>query len=199
MKNVVLSNRVLHASKDVKLINLKQESLIRYNELKEKLKQNARKEIYYKVENIRILKEIKDNEYYKLDGHKNFDSFIKDYRMAKTQVYVYLRLANAMEKGILAEQYIIENGINESLAIIKNKKTIKTKKIRRDSINSLSFKLKNQASYDFYKNNVKFIAFMLDTIFLNDRNYLQKLFQKYSNLHLDKKVVNIADLLEKFQ
>ncbi|WP_434757422.1 chromosome replication/partitioning protein (plasmid) [Borrelia puertoricensis] len=184
MKNVVLSNRILDTDEDTKSLELKHKNLDRYNELKEKLKQNARKEIYYKVESIRILKEIKDNEYYKLDGHKNFDSFIKSYRMAKTQVYAYLRLANAIEEGMLAEQYIIENGINESLAIIKNKESITIKKSRQNAIKPLRFQLKSQDSYDFYKDHSKFTAFVLDTLFSNDKNYLKKLFKEYCGLNL---------------
>ncbi|WP_025407132.1 chromosome replication/partitioning protein [Borrelia hermsii] len=185
MKNVVLSNRILDTDEDTKSLELKHKNLDRYNELKEKLKQNARKEIYYKVESIRILKEIKDNGYYKLDGHKNFDSFIKSYRMAKTQVYAYLRLANAIEEGMLAEQYIIENGINESLAIIKkNKESIAIKKSRQKAINPLRFQLKSQDSYDFYKQNSKFTSFVLDTLFLKDKNYLKKLFKEYCGLNL---------------
>ncbi|AHH05720.1 chromosome replication/partitioning protein (plasmid) [Borrelia miyamotoi] len=184
MKNVVLSNRILDTDENTKSLEFKNENLDRYNELKEKLKQNARKEIYYKVENIRILKEIKDNEYYKLDGHKNFDNFIKSYRMAKTQVYAYLRLANAIEDGLLAEQYIIENGINESLAMIKNKESVKIKKSRQNPIKPLRFQLKSQDSYDFYKEHSKFTAFILDTLFSNDKNYLDKLFKQYSGLKL---------------
>ncbi|AHH11567.1 chromosome replication/partitioning protein (plasmid) [Borrelia coriaceae] len=184
MKNVILNSRILNTNENTESTALKHENLVRYNELKEKLKQNARKEIYYKVENIRILKEIKDNEYYKFDGHKNFDSFIKSYRMAKTQVYAYLRLANAIAEGMLAEQYIIENGINESLAIIKDKVSQTVRKSKQNSIKPLRFQLKSQESYNFYKENSKFTAFVLDTLFSNDRNYLNILFKKYSSLNL---------------
>ncbi|WP_330730502.1 chromosome replication/partitioning protein [Borrelia turicatae] len=184
MKDVVLSNRILDSDEDTKSLEFEHKNLGRYNELKEKLKQNARKEIYYKVENIRILKEIKDNEYYKLDGHKNFDSFIKSYKMAKTQVYAYLRLASAMEEGMLEERYIIENGINESLAIIKNKESVTIKKSRQNPIKPLRFQLKSQESYDFYKEHSKFTAFVLDTLFSNNKNYLDKLFKEYSGLNL---------------
>ncbi len=39
-----------------------------YKTLKEKLNDNFKKEILHRVENIKILKEIKDNQYYKFDG-----------------------------------------------------------------------------------------------------------------------------------
>ncbi|WP_210362569.1 chromosome replication/partitioning protein, partial [Borreliella garinii] len=58
-----------------------------YKTLKEKLKANFKKEIVHKVENIRILKEIKDNKYYKLDGYRSFDAFTKEFYVAKSQAY----------------------------------------------------------------------------------------------------------------
>ncbi|WP_024653192.1 chromosome replication/partitioning protein [Borrelia persica] len=205
MKYVVLSNRILDINKDNKLLCSRDEALARYNELMAKMKQNSKKEIYYKVENIRILKEIKDNEYYKLEGHKSFDKFIESYRMAKTQVYAYLRLANAMEKGILAEQYIIEHGINESLALIKERKLLKLKRSTQDLVKPLRFQLETYESYDFYKKNSKFISFLLEKLFADDKTYLDKLFQEYSYFKLKKKLSkrkddlhNTNECLEKF-
>ncbi|PRR29441.1 chromosome replication/partitioning protein, partial [Borreliella burgdorferi] len=58
-----------------------------YKTLKEKLNDNFKKEIFHRVENIKILKEIKDNQYYKFDGYKTFLDFIKDFDVAKTQAY----------------------------------------------------------------------------------------------------------------
>ncbi|WP_210378790.1 chromosome replication/partitioning protein, partial [Borreliella garinii] len=105
-------------------------ALNHYNSLKEKLKINSKKEIYCKLETLKILKEIKDNEYYKLDGYKSFEAFSKDYRLARAQVYNYLKIANAIEDGVIQEEFLIKNGILETLIILRNKesKTIKKSK-----------------------------------------------------------------------
>ncbi|WP_336510937.1 chromosome replication/partitioning protein, partial [Borreliella valaisiana] len=60
-----------------KNLNNKEEIIEHYNTLKTQLKSNLQQGVYSKIENMKILKEIKDNEYYKLDGYKNFNSFIK--------------------------------------------------------------------------------------------------------------------------
>ncbi len=88
-----------------------------YKTLKEKLKTNFKKEIFHKVENIRILKEIKDNQYYKFDGYKNFLDFVKDFNVAKSQAYKYLKLAAALQDGVLNDDYVIKNGIHNSFNI----------------------------------------------------------------------------------
>ncbi|MGF7102068.1 chromosome replication/partitioning protein [Borreliella kurtenbachii] len=49
---------------------------------------------------MKILKEIKDKEYYKLDGYQNFEIFTRNYKIAKSQAYEYLRMANAIEEGL---------------------------------------------------------------------------------------------------
>ncbi len=48
--------------------------------------------------------------------------------MARTQVYIYLKLAKALQAGILNEDYIIENGIYDSLDLIEGQKTSIIKK-----------------------------------------------------------------------
>ncbi|WP_210380022.1 chromosome replication/partitioning protein, partial [Borreliella garinii] len=82
------------------------ESEERYKNLKQRLKSSFQQEIYYKMEVIKILKEIKDNEYYKLDGYRTFEDFIKDYHLARSQAYDYLKIANAIEEGVLEEAYV---------------------------------------------------------------------------------------------
>ncbi|AHH09040.1 chromosome replication/partitioning protein (plasmid) [Borrelia anserina] len=178
MGTIILNNRILDSKKDINSAKLRKD-LVRYSELKEKLKQNFRKEIYYKVATIRILKEIKDNEYYKMDGYNNFDSFIKNYKLAKTQVYAYLRLANAIEEGLLEEQYIIENGINNSLSLIKNQESKTVKKSKQNPIKPLRFQLGNRDSYDFYKKNAKFTSFLMDKIFKDKKDLLEEIMKEY--------------------
>ncbi|SCW39729.1 Putative plasmid partition protein [Borreliella japonica] len=160
----------------------KEEIFAHYNDLKNSLKTNIKKKIFYKVESIRILKEIKDNEYYKLDGYKSFDAFIKDYKLARTQVYIYLKLAKALQAGILNEDYIIENGINDSLDLIEGQETSIVKKSKQNPIKPLRFQLKTQESCDFYKKNAKFTSFMMHEVFENQKDLINKLLKKYKRL-----------------
>ncbi|WP_210362373.1 chromosome replication/partitioning protein [Borreliella garinii] len=157
-------------------------ALNHYNSLKEKLKINSKKEIYCKLETLKILKEIKDNEYYKLDGYKSFEAFSKDYRLARAQVYNYLKIANAIEDGIIQEEFLIKNGILETLIILRNKESKTIKKSKQNCIKPLRFQLKKQESYDFYKKHAKFTSFMMDEIFENQKDFLNKLLKKYKQL-----------------
>ncbi|AHH07735.1 Putative plasmid partition protein (plasmid) [Borrelia crocidurae DOU] len=150
-----------------------------YNSLKDKLKENFKREIYYKVESMKILKEIKDNEYYKLDNYKSFEGFIKDYKVAKTQAYAYLRLANALHDGIIEENYIIENGIHNALDLIGHEGSKAVKKSKQNKIKPLRFQLKKQASYDFYKKNSKFTGYLLDMLFENEKEIIEKFLKKF--------------------
>ncbi|MBB6032082.1 hypothetical protein HNR35_001085 [Borreliella spielmanii] len=157
-------------------------ALNHYNSLKEKLKINSKKEIYCKLETLKILKEIKDNEYYKLDGYKSFEAFSKDYRLARAQVYNYLKIANAIEDGIIQEEFLIKNGILETLIILRNKESKTIKKSKQNPIKPLRFQLKKQESYDFYKNNAKFTAFILEELLENQKDLIKKLLKKYKEL-----------------
>lgn len=161
------------------------ESKISYYEtLKEKLKTNFKKEIFHKVENIRILKEIKDNQYYEFDGYKNFLDFVKDFNVAKSQAYKYLKLATALQDGVLNEDYVIKNGIHNSFNYIKDKESPSLKKSKENPIKPLRLKLKTQESYDFYKSKAKFTSFMMNEIFENQKDLINKLMKKYDELKI---------------
>ncbi|AHH11639.1 chromosome replication/partitioning protein (plasmid) [Borrelia coriaceae] len=174
--NIKINNRILVNEEE------QDDVMNYYNSLKEKLKENFKREIHYKVEAIKILKEIKDNEYYKLDNYNSFESFVKQYKVAKTQAYAYLKLANALQNGILEEGYIIENGIHNSLVLIENKKNKTMKKSRQKPIRSLRFQFENQESYDFYKKNAKFTSFLMDVLFREKKDLLEEFMKKYKNL-----------------
>ncbi|ACN93334.1 MULTISPECIES: chromosome replication/partitioning protein [Borreliella] len=60
---------------------------------------------------MKILKEIKEKKYYKLDSYQNFEMFTRNYKIAKNQAYKYLRIVNIIEEGLVLEKDIIENGI----------------------------------------------------------------------------------------
>ncbi len=182
---IELNKRVLSGVADPdgeKKIITKEEIFAHYNDLKNRLKTNIKKKIFYKVESIRILKEIKDNKYYKLDGYKSFDAFIRDYKLARTQVYIYLKLAKALQAGILNENYIIENGIYDSLDLIEGQKTSIIKKSKQNPIKPLRFQLKSKESYDFYKSNAKFTGFLLDKLFNNEKEIIKRIMKEYKQL-----------------
>ncbi len=78
---------------------------------------------------MKVLKEIKDKEYYKLDNYSSFDDFAKDYRLARTQTYKYLKIATAIEEGLIEEKYVVKNGINDTICLLKTKESPSLKKI----------------------------------------------------------------------
>ncbi|WP_421136320.1 chromosome replication/partitioning protein (plasmid) [Borreliella yangtzensis] len=153
----------------------------RYNILKKKLYVNLREGVSNKIECMKILKEIKDNEYYKLDGYKSFDAFIKDYDVAKTQAYNYLKIANAIEAGVIEEQYVLNNGFRLILSALKDKESPSLKKSKQNPIKPLRFQLKKQESYDFYRSNSKFTGFLLDRLF-DEKEIIKKIMKEYKQL-----------------
>ncbi|WP_024653097.1 chromosome replication/partitioning protein [Borrelia persica] len=173
--NIKINNRVLGNNEQENVMNY-------YNSLKDKLKENFKREIHYKIESMRILKEIKDNEYYKLDGHNSFESFVKEYKVAKTQAYAYLKLASALQEGILKEEYIIEHGIHNALILIVKEGSRTVKKSKRNPIKPLRFQLKNKESYDFYKKNAKFTSFLMDELYKDKKDLLEEFMKKFKNL-----------------
>ncbi|AEL19396.1 chromosome replication/partitioning protein [Borreliella bissettiae] len=176
---IEISDRIIVKEEIKKNLNNKDEIIEHYNMLKTHLKSNLQQGIYSKIENMKILKEIKDNKYYKLDGYKNFDAFIKDYKLAKTQTYCYLRIALAIENGVIEEPFLLENGIKETIIFLRNSNSEKVKKSKQNPIKPLRFQLKKQESYDFYKKNAKFTAFILEELLENQKDFLKKLFKKY--------------------
>ncbi len=117
-----------------------------------------------------------------LMGIKVFEAFSKDYRLARAQVYNYLKIANAIEDGVIQEEFLIKNGILETLIILRNKESKTIKKSKQNPIKPLRFQLKKQESYDFYKNHAKFTAFILEELLENQKDFLNKLLKKYKQL-----------------
>ncbi|WP_041177922.1 chromosome replication/partitioning protein [Borrelia duttonii] len=155
------------------------EIMERYKYLKERLVFNFQKEIHNKIENMKILKEIKDNQYYKLDNYKNFEEFTKNYRIAKSQAYDYLRIANALEEKIVEENYIVQNGVQDALIFLRNKEGTKVKKSNRNIIKPLRFQLKTEQAYIYYKAKAKFTSFLLERLFENEKELLDKYETEY--------------------
>ncbi|WP_024653030.1 chromosome replication/partitioning protein [Borrelia persica] len=151
----------------------------RFEILKCKLKDNIKEDIYNKIEAMYILKEIKEKRYYKLDGYKSFSQFIKNYKLGRSQAYSYLRIASAIEYGILKEEYLIENGVRQCLIFLTKSENIKIKKSRQNLIKPLRFQLKCQETYDYYKKNSKFTSFLMEELFREQKDLLNEIMKKF--------------------
>ncbi|AHH07540.1 Putative plasmid partition protein (plasmid) [Borrelia crocidurae DOU] len=187
INNMEINRRIMHNDKNIifknnKILSAEERRQERYDELKLKLKSNLKENIYNKLEAMKILKEIKDNDYYKLDGYKRFSEFLGSYKVAKSQAYNYLKIATAIEKGLLEEQYVLENGFREVLSLIRIKEGVKIKKSRQSGLKSLKFHFKSQESYDFYRQNVKFASFLMDTLFKDEKKLLEEFMHKFKDL-----------------
>ncbi|MGF7102074.1 chromosome replication/partitioning protein [Borreliella kurtenbachii] len=160
-------------------INYDEDEMERFLFLKERLIINFQKEIHNKIETMKILKEIKDKEYYKLDGYQNFEMFTRNYKIAKSQAYEYLRMANAIEEGLVQEKYIIENGIQNSLFFLKDKEGGKVKKSNRNFIRPLRFQLKTENAYIYYKSKARFTSFLLEKLLEDREELLNEIMKEY--------------------
>ncbi|QMU99857.1 chromosome replication/partitioning protein (plasmid) [Borrelia sp. A-FGy1] len=181
--NIILNSRELK-SKDTT-----EDDKVRthYKKLKERLIINLKDQINNILDNIKIIKEIKDKGLYVLDGHAKFEGFIKEYRLAKSQVYNYLKVGNALSDGIIKENYIIENGIKNTLFLINTKyKDTQDRKLKQNLINPLRFQLKSEDSYKFYRKNIKLAGFILDDLFLNKQDLLKEFINGFESLKSKK-------------
>ncbi|WP_418885331.1 chromosome replication/partitioning protein [Borreliella carolinensis] len=178
--NIKIKDRI-HTGKNQKQIkiNCDEDKMERFLFLKERLIINFQKEIHNKIETMKILKEIKDKEYYKLDGYQNFEMFTRNYKIAKSQAYEYLRMANAIEEGLVQEKYIIENGIQNSLFFLKDKEGEKVKKSNRNFIRPLRFQLKTENAYIYYKSKARFTSFLLEKLLKDKEELLNEIMKEY--------------------
>ncbi|WP_418457370.1 chromosome replication/partitioning protein, partial [Borreliella burgdorferi] len=71
-----------------------------------------------------------------------------------------------------------------SYNFIKDKESPALKKSRQNPIKPLRFQLKTQESYDYYKKNAKFTAFILEELLKNQKDFLKKLLKKYEELKI---------------
>ncbi len=160
-----------------------------FEQLITQLRNNIKSEIYNIIDTMKILKKINDKKLYVEGGYKSFKNFLSDFKLAKTQSYEYIRLATAVETGLLEENFITSNGIRASIRYVKNKTGGIIKKSKQNSIKPLRFQLKSQESYDFYKSNANFTNFMMNEIFENQKDFLNKLFKRYQDQKDNKKVL----------
>ncbi|AHH11770.1 Putative plasmid partition protein (plasmid) [Borrelia coriaceae ATCC 43381] len=178
----ITTNDPVITNTDLSIEQQNDDSMNRYGLLKEQLKTSFSNEVYNRVQTMKILKEIRDNDYYKLDGYKTFDAFIKDYKLAKTQVYDYLRVATAIEDGVVEEDYLLKHGFKNTVMLLRNKSSKMMRRSKINPIKPLRFQLKKKDSYDFYKKNARLTSFILDEIFQNRKDWLNILVDQFNSL-----------------
>ncbi|WP_301409515.1 chromosome replication/partitioning protein [Borreliella tanukii] len=151
----------------------------RYLKLKEKLKILIKEESYNKIETARILKEINDNKYYAIDKYKSFSHFIKDYNMAKTTVYRYIKLAIGIDSGKINYELILKKGVQHAIQILESNGIIDASKSTLNK--SFKLKIEDEKSFNFYKSNTSFVSFLLKDLYYNNQELLTNIKNKYDN------------------
>ncbi|UPA19336.1 chromosome replication/partitioning protein (plasmid) [Borrelia puertoricensis] len=157
-----------------------------FDHLVRQLKNNIKSEIYNVIDTMKILKKINDNKLYVEGGFNSFKGFLSEFKLAKTQSYEYIKLATAIETGLLEEDFITLNGIRASIRYIKTKTNGVARQSRQNPIKPLRFQLKNQESYDFYKRNAKLTGFILDNLFLGKRDWLSEFIKEFKSIKGEK-------------
>lgn len=177
-------NSILDVNNDIQEFNEKE----RFEFLKNKLKDNVKEDIYNKIEAMYILMEIKNKAYYKIDGYKSFEKFIKDYKLARSQAYTYLKIAGAIKEGSLKQEYLVENGFRQSILFLMNSQNSLDKTHNQNVKKFLRIQLKNQESYFFYRKNYKFTEFFLDKVFLDKKDWIDQIMKEFK----EKNLINIT-------
>lgn len=103
---------------------------------------------------------IKNKAYYKIDGYKSFEKFIKDYKLDRSHAYTYLKIAGAIKEGSLKQEYLVENRFRQSILFLMNSQNSSKKTSNQNSKKFLRLKLKNQESYFFYKKTMNLQSFL---------------------------------------
>lgn len=126
------------------------------------------------------MKEINDNKYYVIDKYRSFDHFIKDYNLAKTTVYRYMKLAIGIDSGKINYELILKKGMYYAIQILENNGCISSPK---NILNrSFKIKIKDEKSFNFYKSNTNFTSFLLKELYYNNQELLTNIKNKYDNL-----------------
>ncbi|AHH13085.1 Putative plasmid partition protein (plasmid) [Borrelia hermsii YBT] len=162
----------------IKTLNKTREE--RYLELKEKLKILIKEESYNKIETARILKEINESKYYALDGYKSFTAFIKSYKIAKTSIYRYIKLVTGIDSGKIDYDLILSRGVDYAIKVLENNSIISKSNV--NPLRPLRFQLDDEESFHFYKSNTKFASFLLKEIYKNEKDFFNKMRDRYNTL-----------------
>ncbi|XOU12934.1 chromosome replication/partitioning protein (plasmid) [Borreliella americana] len=178
-KELILNNRKVSVNQFE--INNDQDNQIEYESYKNQLRRITSNDINNKIELMEILYKIRIKKLYELDGYKKFEDFLKKFVIARTQAFLYLRLYKKVLSGDLKIEEIKQFGFNQAYKKIK-KSDIDKNISKQNPIKPLRFQLKRQESYDFYKKNAKFTSFLMDEIFENQKDLINKLLKKYKEL-----------------
>ncbi|WP_024655176.1 chromosome replication/partitioning protein [Borrelia hispanica] len=179
-KNKMIIGRRVKVNEDNLFVKLPEDSRKEeYLRLKDRLKSLVVDDIYNKIETAKILSLINEKKLYIFDGYKSFYGFLADFKIAKSQAYKYIKIASGMAQGIIDYDFIINNGIENTIKKLGSKNSIK--KSKHNLTKQLCFQFKNQDSYDFYKSDTKFVCFVLDELFINNKEYLENLHKKYKH------------------
>ncbi|AEL19343.1 chromosome replication/partitioning protein [Borreliella bissettiae] len=178
-KELILNNRKVSVNQFES--NNDKDNQIEYESYKNQLRRITSSDINNKIELMEILYKIRIKKLYELDGYKKFEDFLKEFVIARSQAFLYLRLYKKVLSGDLKIEEIKQFGFNQAYKKIK-KSDIDKNISKQNPIKPLRFQLKKQESYNFYKKNAKFTSFMMDEIFENQKDLINKLLKKYKEL-----------------
>nr|WKT13853.1 chromosome replication/partitioning protein [Borrelia sp. BU AG58] len=150
----------------------------RYVRLKEKLKILIKEESYNKIETARILKEINESKYYALDGYKSFTGFMRDYRIAKTSVYRYIKLVSGIDSGKIDHDLILNRGVDYAIKVLEGGDI--NSRSNYSPIKPLRLQLDDDECSLFYKSNVEFASFLLEEVYKREKEFFYKMQDKYN-------------------
>ncbi|AHH07136.1 Putative plasmid partition protein (plasmid) [Borrelia crocidurae DOU] len=171
----MVKKEIILNSRDQNISN--KESKVRYEFYKNQLRAILLNEVEDRIKIMKILYEIKEGFLYKLDGYKNFNKFLEDFVIARTQAFKYLKIYKEILKGTLDVEELKRDGIKGVLRKIKA-----SQKSKENPIKPLRFQLKSQESYSFYKQNAKFTSFLMDELFKYKKDLLKEFMKKFKDL-----------------
>ncbi|MBB6043719.1 chromosome replication/partitioning protein (plasmid) [Borreliella yangtzensis] len=156
---------------------------LEYKSYKDQLRRITIDDIDNKIKTMKILYKIREKKLYLIDGYKKFEDFLSEFIISRSQAFLYLKIYRKVLDGSVSINDIKEKGLKGVYRNILNTE-IKEDKSRQNLIKPLRFQLKKQESYNFYKSNAKFTSFMMDEIFENQKDLINKLLKKYKELKI---------------
>ncbi|WKC58607.1 chromosome replication/partitioning protein [Borrelia sp. P9F1] len=175
-KKIEIVRRVDSETCEVKKKNETREA--RYVSLKEKLKVLIKEESYNKIETARILKEINESKYYALDGYKSFTGFIKDYRIAKTSIYRYIKLVTGIDSGKIDYELVLSRGVDYAIKVLEDRNIVS--KGESNAVKSLRLQIDDEDCFHIYRSDIKFTEFLLKEIYKGEQEFFYKMLNKYN-------------------
>ncbi|AAF07509.1 chromosome replication/partitioning protein [Borreliella burgdorferi] len=174
VKKILLNNRI----EDVQEFENEE---LEYKSYKDQLRRITVDDVENKIKTMKILYKIREKKLYLIDGYKKFEDFLSEFIISRSQAFLYLKIYRKVLEGSISINDIKEKGLKGVYRNILNVE-IKEDKSKQNPIKPLRFQLKKQESYNFYKKNAKFTSFMMDEIFENQKDLINKLLKKYKEL-----------------